>query len=149
MKLWANGFLLIIASLLISTSLFAMEAPGDSKSKAKSAGNQPQTTVQTEFSYIIKGYPDKIQYTFNGTYVTCKGSGGRCIAMDFETGVALVDPDGCNMGPTFIGCQKVDGEYWTLIKQTPEVSIWELHEIQQMSLQSLSTKTKSGHTAKP
>ena len=149
MKLLTHGLMLVLASVLISTSLFAMEATGDTKGKKKNLADQPKTSVETDFTYIIKGYPDKVLHTSNGTFVTCKGTGGRCMAMDFETGVAIVDPDGCNMGPTYIGCERVEGDYWVLVKQTPEVAIWELHEIQQTIMKSMKTKIGPTSTVVP
>jgi hypothetical protein len=132
MKHFSRGLMFLLATAFISTSLFALEAPGDSKTNRKNIVEQAKTSVETEFTYIIKGYPDKIQWTGNGTYVACKGSAGRCIAMDFETGVAIVDPDGCNMGATYIGCEKENGVYWTIVEQTPEVSSWLLYQKQQL-----------------
>jgi hypothetical protein len=130
MKQISRGLMLLVAISLISTSLFALEAPGDSKTTKNNPAKQAKPSVETDFTYIIKGYPEKIQWTGNGTYVACKGSSGRCVAMDFESGVAIVDPDGCNMGPTYIGCKKVEGDYWVLVKQTPELATWLLHELQ-------------------
>lgn len=140
MTYWTRGLTLLTALVLFTASLGAMNSAGDSKAKQKSAANQPNALIQTDFSYIVKGYPDKIYWLSGGTYVNCKGTSGRCILMDFETGVAMVDPDGCNMGPTYVGCQKVNGEYWTLVKQTPEVAIWLLHELQ-MTASLTATRT--------
>jgi hypothetical protein len=149
MKLLTCGFMLVLASVLISTSLFAIEAPGDAKAKKTNPAYQPKTTVETDFTYIIKGFPEKILHTANGTYVNCRGTSGRCLALDFDAGVAIVDPDDCNMGATYIGCEKVDGDYWVLVKQTPEVAIWLLHELQQTTMKALKTKIAPSSTVIP
>jgi hypothetical protein len=65
------------------------------------------------------------------------------MVLDFDNGVAIVDPDGCNMGPTYIGCQKVNGNYWILYKQTPAMCVWELFEIGQIGMQSMKASAKT------
>jgi hypothetical protein len=141
MNLLKNGFKLVLASLFLCMSVYAGQTPGDAKEKKQKGMDQPKASMEMDFTYVVHGIPTRIDRQSDGTYVTCQGTEGRCMVLDFDNGVAIVDPDNCNMGPTFIGCQKVNGDYWKIIKQTPMLALWELYEIQQLTTMSTSSTT--------
>jgi hypothetical protein len=135
--------LTVIALLLVSQASYATTG---GKDKNQKPSTQTAISTEAEFSYVIKGFPQKILFTSDGTEVTCMGISHICMQLDWNNGVAIVDPDACSMGPTYIGCQQRDAQFWTILSQTPNYSTWELYGNQQpqmtTQLVTASTETK-------
>jgi hypothetical protein len=114
MKLKLISFFII---LLFGTDIYAATPPE----------KKPVPQKTKEYTEVVYGHAQKLEYTANGTYVTCVGTHGKCMLVDYDNGVALVDPDNCGVGPTYVGLVAVQGLYYDLIEHTQTYDKYKLN----------------------
>jgi hypothetical protein len=108
-----------IAALLcvLSFMVTATEIPGTDKRNNQQVVYLTPVVDLTQAPLEVVGYAESLVRNESGVIVVCTGNSGICMTINEETGVACVDPDGCNpnIGLTYVPLRRENGQYFEIL----------------------------------